>query len=72
MKRPIKARTLALVSTCHDGLTASTAAILLGASWATASCTLARLYWAGAIDRVRDGRAYVYTPRPLKVADAAA
>lgn len=65
-------RTLLLLFT-EASLTAPRAAAQLGASLATASSTLARLYWAGTIDRTWNGRAYVYTPRAAKAStDAAA
>jgi Mn-dependent DtxR family transcriptional regulator len=72
MTASVKARAIALVERTSGGLVASTGALLLGVSWATASSTLARLYWAGVINRHKDGRAFVYTARVAKGIDAAA
>lgn len=66
MKTPVKARAIALVAHHPAGLTSGTAAIVLGVSWATASSTLARLYWDGTVDRTWDGRAFRYTPRETR------
>jgi Mn-dependent DtxR family transcriptional regulator len=62
--RDVKARALALVLHHPAGVRSSTVSIVLGVSWATASSTLARLYWDARVDRHREGGAFVYTPRP--------
>jgi Mn-dependent DtxR family transcriptional regulator len=72
MTASVKPRAIALVDRTPGGVVASTTSILLGVSWATASSTLARLYWAGVLDRRKDGRAFVYTARVAKGIDAVA
>ena len=57
-----KHRVLALVRRHPDGVLARTVAETVGLSTPTACAILARLFWAGAIDRRKD-RVFTYTPR---------
>lgn len=59
-------RAHALILAHPGGLTTARVAGALGCSPATAACTLARLYWRGAIDRREvsgSGSPRVYAPR---------
>ena len=55
---------LELVRRTPDGIMAKTVADAVGVSTATACAILARLFWAGRVDRRKPvGAKYRYTPR---------